>query len=63
MPHSPRRPSFDETTSARRDAWRIALFQEQVAAEAAARRRAAAMRWAVMLGVALGIAGSVSMHL
>jgi hypothetical protein len=52
-----------EAQSVRRDGWRIQLFHEEIAEESAARRRAAAMRSAVMLGVALGILGSFTLYL
>jgi hypothetical protein len=54
---------YRETQSVRRDAWRIQLFHEQIADEAAARRRAQKMRHAVMFGVALGILGSFAFYL
>jgi hypothetical protein len=54
---------YRETQSVRRDAWRIQLFHEQIAEEAAASRRAKAMRHAVMFGVALGILGSLAFYL
>lgn len=51
-----------ETQSARRDAWRTQLFHEQIAEEAAQRRRAQAMRSAVIVGVVLGLVASVAMY-
>ncbi len=54
---------YRETQSVRRDAWRIQLFHEQIAEDAAARRRAKAMRHAVWFGVALGILGSFAFYL
>ncbi len=54
---------YRETHSVRRDAWRIQLFHEQIAEEAATRRRAKAMRHAVMFGVALGVLGSFAFYL
>jgi Pyruvate/2-oxoacid:ferredoxin oxidoreductase gamma subunit len=53
------RPDLSDfyANSIRRDAWRAQLLHEQVAEEAAARRRAQAMRNAVMFGFALGVAG------
>ena len=53
---------YRETQSVRRDAWRIELFHEQIAEEAAARRRAEAMRTAVMVGIVLGVVASVALY-
>jgi hypothetical protein len=52
-----------ETQSVRRDAWRIQLFHEQIAEEAAARQRAQAMRAAVAVGIVLGVAVSVALYI
>ena len=54
---------YRETQSMRRDAWRIALFHEQIAEEAAARRAAEKMRYAMWAGVALGVLGSAALYL
>jgi hypothetical protein len=54
---------YHETQSVRRDAWRIQLFHEQIAEEAAARRAAQTMRRAMWAGVALGVLGSVALYL
>jgi hypothetical protein len=54
---------YRETQSVRRDAWRIQLFQEQIAKESAARRAAEKMRYAMWVGAALGVFGSVALYL
>ena len=54
---------YRETQSMRRDAWRIALFHEQIAEESATRRRAEKMRLAMWAGVALGVLGSAALYL
>jgi hypothetical protein len=53
----------DPRDSLRRDAWRTALFHQQVAEDEAASRRATAMRRAIAIGVALGVIGSISLLL
>ena len=54
---------YRETQSVRRDAWRIALFHEQIAEESAARRATEKMRYAMWAGVALGVLGSAAFYL
>jgi hypothetical protein len=44
-------------SAAQRDAWRLEGFKMQVAQEMAKRRNAGNMRRAILIGVALGIAG------
>jgi hypothetical protein len=48
--------------SVRKDAWRAALLHEEMAEKSADRRRAAAKRWAIAVGVMLGLAGSYFTH-
>ena len=43
-----------------RNAWRAELYREEVAAEFARHRHAAAMHRAVMIGVAIGVLGSLA---
>jgi hypothetical protein len=54
---------YRENQSVRRDAWRIQLFHEQIAEEAAARRRAEAKRAAVIIGIVLGVVASVVIYI
>lgn len=62
--HTDRRDGIArEGESLRHDAWRIQLLHETVAQEAAERRRAAAMRGAVAVGLVIGVLGSLSLYL
>ncbi len=51
---------FDSRKAEHADAWRVQSFYDEMAEKAAERRRAKAMRHAVMFGVALGLIGSVA---
>jgi hypothetical protein len=58
------RPDLSDlyANNVRRDAWRAQLLHEEMAEKSAKRRAAAAMRWAIVAGIVLGVAGSVAMH-
>lgn len=53
---------YRETQSVRRECWRIQLFHEQIAEESATRRRVQAVRSAVVIGIMLGVFGSVALY-
>jgi hypothetical protein len=53
----------ESRVSVRRDAWRAQLLMDELAEKSAARRSAAKMRTAVVIGVIIGAFGSVALYL
>ena len=47
----------DQWSAAQRDAWRLEGFKMQIAQEAQKRREAEGLRVAILIGVAVGVAG------
>jgi len=58
------RPDLSDiyANSVRRDSWRAQLFHEELAEKSVKRRAAAAMRWAIAAGFAIGAIGSAAIY-